>query len=143
MTANHAVDVAVATVLPAEHTPQAGALHGRDPDARECGGEGLESREHRGCPWVACGAWWRQRDRRDARIHLGRARNQLARSRQRRDPLGPPACTRSARSHPRRNVPDWLATERDRSDHLGHHVQLVLPPRVEPRRVAREGAVAG
>jgi hypothetical protein len=57
MTANQPVDVTVTTMLPAQHAPQAGALHGYDPHAPERGAESLESREHRGCPWVACGAW--------------------------------------------------------------------------------------
>lgn len=142
MAADQAVDVAVTTVLPAQYAAQAGALHSCDADTHERGTEGLESREHRSCARVTCPAWWWQRDRRDARIHLRGGCDQLACSRQRRDPPSPPTGARSTRRHRRCDVSDWLAPERDRSDDVGDHVQLVLPPRIEPRRVARKGAVA-
>ena len=87
MPADQTVDVAVATMLPAEYAAQAGALHRCDCDAHERGTQGFEPREQ-------CGR--------------------------------------------RCDVGDWLATERDPSDHF----QLVQPSRVEPRPVARKGAVA-
>jgi hypothetical protein len=58
-TANHAVGVAVTTMLPTKHAPQAGAIHGCGPDAHERGTQGLESCEHGGCARMARGAWGR------------------------------------------------------------------------------------
>jgi hypothetical protein len=93
--------------------PKARALGDRAPGPHQQGAERLQPRKRRGGSWLPCAARQRPRDGRDARIHLRGGSDQLACLNQCRDPSCPPASTRRARGHSRRDLCDRLAPERE------------------------------